>query len=218
MGSPTITSPTESPSKAMDTVEASFDARQRTRQRCEYLPSMYISLQRTNCDIAKLFRNDSPYHYGNNCASYHAPRVPLPPSPIYAVPYYTYHQRPIHEALMFPRQLYYPVSHGGVHQLESHVLRMSLVDDSKTRAKYVDAPPVPPSTPSSTSTDISSPMSSPSAHRARSESSHAGEEVQAPRQRANSGGSFYRSKFLVMLTPSYIIHGNHHSKAVQVLP
>ncbi|KIP06695.1 hypothetical protein PHLGIDRAFT_448394 [Phlebiopsis gigantea 11061_1 CR5-6] len=122
--------------------------------------------------------------------------------PMYPIPYpppcYPYPPMAHNDAAMYHPQMYYPVArrdpYSDMLPLESHILKMSL-DNEKVPVKSTQpAPPVPPPTPSSTATEASSPTSTTSAHFAGSESARLLEEQQAPRERANSCGSFYRTK------------------------
>ena len=134
---------------------------------------------------------------------YSTPRLVMRPPPMYSMQYSPcYPYSPVaahHDPAMYHAPIYYPAprrdAYPDMAPLESHILKMSL--DEKVPAKGTEAaPPVPPPTPSSTVTEVSSPTSTTSAHYAGSESARSLEESQAPRERANSGGSFYRSMSL----------------------
>lgn len=126
----------------------------------------------------------------------------------YGVPrqsFYRYPAPSVPDAVLVAPQLNFPPAHpefhDDVYQLERRTRNIKL-DGQSGAALVAHADvllPAPPSTPSSTisDTDMSSPRSFVSMHLAGSDTSSVSDKPS--RQRANSGGSFYRSKPVVAL-------------------
>lgn len=154
---------------------------------------------------AKKPRNDLPSAtpYGDNCSFVHtAPKltVAIPPYGVPCQPYYAFPAPLVRDAVLVAPHLYFPAHpdfHGDVDRLEQSLQGLKLDGQRAMITTHADTLlSAPPSTPSTvvSDTDLSSPQSFVSMSLAGSETFCPSDNREPSRQRANSGGSFYRTK------------------------